>query len=117
MTNVESYWEYKAWLEEPYEMEKDKLSREQRELQTSNNILRTRNENLAKSPEAYVKVAQSGSIIETKREILTQNPDGTIRASVLTEQFANITKRKTEDNDKENEENINSKKTKTKNRA
>ena len=52
--------------------------------------------------EAYVKVAEKGCILETIRETITENKDGTIRRSILTEQFANVTKRNHVDNDNPN---------------
>ena len=55
--------------------------------------------NITQSQDAYVKVSQKGSIMETKRETITQNKDGTIKRSILTEQFANVTKRNHEENE------------------
>ena len=48
-------------------------------------------------PETLLKVSQKGNIIETRREIITPNNDGTFKRSVLNEQYANISKRKNED--------------------
>ena len=55
------------------------------------------NDILGQCQEAYVKVSQKGNIMETRRETITQNKDGIVKRSVLTEQFANITKRSHED--------------------
>ena len=52
--------------------------------------------------ETLLKVSQKGNIIETRREIVTPNKDGTLKRSVLTEQYANVSKRKNEN--KENED-------------
>ena len=62
------------------------------------------NDILGQCQEAYVKVSQKGNIMETRRETITQNKDGIVKRSVLTEQFANITKRnhKDEENDDPN---------------
>ena len=64
--------------------------------------LREKNLNIAQSQEAYVKVSQKGSIMETRRETITQNKDGTIKRSILTEQFANVTIRNHEDVENDN---------------
>ena len=49
-----------------------------------------------------MKVSQKGSIMETRRETITQNKDGTIKRSILTEQFANVTIRNHEDIENDN---------------
>ena len=54
------------------------------------------------SSETLLKVSQKGNIIETRREIFIPNKDGTLKKSVLTEQYANVSKRKHEN--KENED-------------
>ena len=103
MANVAFYSEYGTWLESSYDTSTiDKLEQEREQLERQNKVLRERNKNLAQTQETYVKVAQKGSIIETKRETFKPNKDGTIRRSVLTEQFVNVTKRKHDEEEKEN---------------
>ena len=97
MANILLYHEYKHWLESPYVMEIEKTPEKSKMLP-----LRERNLNIIQPPEAYVKVAQKGSIMETRRETLTKNKDGTIKRSILTEQFANVTKRNHVDSDTDN---------------
>ena len=92
--------EYDTWLKTENNIETDRLMEERKELEKGNKILRERNQNLANSQDTFVKVSQKGNIFETRREIFTQNKDGKLKKSVLTEQFANITKRK--NNDTEN---------------
>ena len=102
MANVALYSEYGTWLESSYDTSTiNQLEQERAQLEKQNKVLRERNENLAQTQETYVKVAQKGCIIETKRETIKPNKDGTIRRSVLTEQFVNVTKRNHDD--KENE--------------
>ena len=93
MANISYYQEYRAWLQSPYCIENKK---------TMMLPLREKNLNIAQSQEAYVKVSQKGSIMETRRETITQNKDGTIKRSILTEQFANVTIRNHEDIENDN---------------
>ena len=87
--------EYENWLKAENNIETDKIMEERKELEKGNKILRERNQNLANTQDTFIKVSQKGNILETRREIFTQNKDGKLKKSVLTEQFANITKGKT----------------------
>ena len=74
---------------------------ERARLDKDSSELLERNKNLAQSQEAYLKVSQIGNIIETRRETTTKNKDGTVKRSILKEQFANVTKRKHENDENE----------------
>ena len=94
LLNVGFYEQYKTWLGKYFEMDIDKLP-------VQNDIVLPKFvEN--NSSETLLKVSQKGNIIETRREIFIPNKDGTLKKSVLTEQYANVSKRKHEN--KENED-------------
>ena len=87
LLNIGLYEQYETWLWEKFDMEIEKVSLQNKKMPkyNENNI-----------PETFLKVSQKGNIIETRREIITPNKDGTFKRSVLTEQYANISKRKHE---------------------
>ena len=48
---------------------------------------------------AYIKVNEIGSINEMKREVFKTNEDGTIKTTVVTQQFLDVTTRKRKSTD------------------
>ena len=56
-------------------------------------------------------MSQKGNIIQAQRETITYNKNGTIKRSILNEQYANISKRK-HDNDENEDPNKPKKRTK-----
>ena len=93
LLNIGLYDQYKTWLGENFEIDFDKLS-----VQNDKNLPKYCESNI---PETLMKVSQKGNIIETRREIVTPNKDGTLKRSVLTEQYANVSKRKHENEENE----------------
>ena len=108
--NVMLHNAYNAWLQEVthIDMSKYKVSnpRMDRTLK-ENNILKETYKTFAKNQELLTKTIKENkesyhmvrerssgpNIIETKRTVLTQNEDGSIKKSVVLEQMAKITKR------------------------
>ena len=106
LENVHTYKDYSDWLDEETEFERDKVKdakKEETVLKKTNEEIRERNQDLLKNQEVLVKVVQKGNIIETKRPVLTLQENGSIGKTVVVEQFANITKTKTDDKENENE--------------
>ena len=48
----------------------------------------------AQNRNAYIKVKEIGGINEMKREVFKTNEDGTIKTTVVTQQFLDVTTRK-----------------------
>ena len=106
LANVHMYQEYKDWLDEETEFYRDEnkaARKEEAELEKTNNEMRERSQDLMKNESFLVKVVQKGNIIETKRPVLALQENGTISKKVVVEQYANITKRKTNEKENQNE--------------
>ena len=96
--HIHEYKDYNDWLDKETNMENDETHNKNEileELKKTNEILIEKNKELAENNDTFVKVAERGNIIETRRSILKQRDDGTFSKSVVVEQFANVTKRKT----------------------
>ena len=102
--NIHEYKDYNDWLEKEANVENYETHNKNQileELKKTNEISIEKNQELLEHNDTFVKVAERGNIIETRRSILKQRDDGTFSKSVVVEQFANVTKRKT-NVDKEN---------------
>ena len=76
---------YMEWLEE------SALSLETNEqIKQANRILMTN----SKNRNDYIKIKEENGVHEMQRQVLTANADGTIRTSVVTQQFVEVTTRK-----------------------
>ena len=53
----------------------------------------------AQNRNAYIKVKEIGGINEMKREVFKTNEDGTIKTTVVTQQFLDVTTRKRKSTD------------------
>lgn len=89
---------YNVWLDQITFVDlKNKLKEKNycNKLEKANEYLKERNVEIANAldSDAIFKVGQKGNIIEAKRNVYTNQPDGTVKKTVVTEQFANVTKR------------------------
>ena len=90
---------YKAWLESHTEVN-TKEEKKMNALQDANKFL-TNRANLEHN-NIYKKVKESDGIIETQRVTYTTKEDGTVKKAIVTEQFANVTRKKRKSGDAEN---------------
>ena len=103
LENIYLYEEYKSWLEHQFEIDFDDSDNKNVEMSSQISSIN--------SPQTIIKVSQKGNIIQAQRETITCNKNGTIKRSILNEQYANISKRK-HDNDENEDPNKPKKRTK-----
>ena len=100
MGNIEYDVKYSKWLKEETVLNYNKANKKIKELEKANKILKERLDNA--SIDLFIKVKETSGIIETQRPVYTMQENGSINKTVVTQQFANVTRYKRKSGDTEN---------------
>ena len=100
MGNIEYDVKYSKWLKEETVLNYNKANKKIKELEKANKILKERLDNASK--DVFIKVNETSGIIETQRPVYTMQENGSIKETVVTQQFANVTRYKRKSGDTEN---------------
>ena len=98
--NIEYDIKYSKWLKEETVLNYNKANKKIKELEKANKILKERLDNASK--DVFIKVKETSGIIETQRPVYTMQENGSINKTVVTQQFANVTRYKRKSGDTEN---------------